>query len=159
MSPEQNQAPDRDGADPVTGGETPSNSQLLTVVEAARATGRNRKSIYRDIKSGRLSATVSVDGKKQIAVSELLRAYGEFPTSERHVTGGETVPTSQLETVEDVALKVKVAALEAEVSQLRERLGDKDRNLEDLRASMRLLEHEKLSRKRFWARLFGGGSQ
>lgn len=159
MSPEQNQVPDGDRIASDKAGKAAQNGQLLTVAEAAKATGRNRKSIYRDIKSGRLSATVSMDGKKRIAVSELLRVYGEFPADKSHATGGEIVSTPQLETVEDVALKVKVAALEAEVAQLRERLGDKDRNLEDLRASMRLLEHEKLSQKGFWARLFGGGSK
>ena len=53
-------------------------SQQVPIAEAARLTGRDRKSLYRDIKSGRLSATLGDSGTRQVAVSELLRVYGPF---------------------------------------------------------------------------------
>ncbi|QLG88557.1 hypothetical protein HQ393_10055 [Chitinibacter bivalviorum] len=44
-------------------------------------------------------------------------------------------------------LQAKLAALQAENEVLRDRLHDKEANLEDLRTTMRLLEHKPINNK------------
>lgn len=115
----------------------------VSVSEAARLVGRDRKSLYRAIKLGRLSATNNATGERQVDISELIRVYGELRD-----TGDskETVSTPQTETSNETA---RIAALEAEVTNLRERLSDKERHLDDMRNAMRMLEH-KPEKKRWW---------
>jgi hypothetical protein len=49
---------------------------LVGINEAARLTGKNKATISRDTKSGKLSATVSDSGSKRYQVAELERVYG-----------------------------------------------------------------------------------
>lgn len=53
----------------------------LTVKEAADKVGVTRQWLFRLIREGKLSATLSRDGKKQIDVSELIRVFGELQQS------------------------------------------------------------------------------
>lgn len=48
----------------------------LTVRQAAERVGISRQTMFRYIKEGRVSATLSHSGEKQIEISELLRAFG-----------------------------------------------------------------------------------
>lgn len=48
----------------------------LTVRQAAERVGISRQTMFRHIKEGRVSATLSHSGEKQIEISELLRAFG-----------------------------------------------------------------------------------
>ena len=50
----------------------------LTVREAADKVGVTRQTIFKYIRQGKLSATLSRDGQKQIDVSELIRVFGEL---------------------------------------------------------------------------------
>lgn len=115
----------------------------VSVSEAARLVGRDRKSLYRAIKQGRLSATQSATGERQIDIAELVRVYGNFGDKGDR---GETVSAPQRETVDETA---KIAALQVEIANLRERLVDKERHIDDIRNAMRLLEH-KTEKKRWW---------
>lgn len=116
----------------------------VSVAEAARLVGRDRKSLYRAIKQGRLSATLGTSGERQIDIAELVRVYGDLrDTSDKQ----ETVAAPQHETQNETA---RIAALEAEVASLRERLGDKERHIEDMRNAMRLLEHKPAAKKSWW---------
>ena len=115
----------------------------VSVSEAAQLVGRDRKSLYRAIKQGRLSATHNATGEKQIDIAELIRVYGELSDRRDSV---ETVSTPQRETVNEI---VRIAALEAEIANLRERLDDKERHIDDMRNAMKLLEY-KAEKKRWW---------
>ncbi len=53
-----------------------------SISEAASITGVNRRTIYRYIKSGKLSTTVSHDKKTVIDTSELLRVFGTLSQPE-----------------------------------------------------------------------------
>ena len=53
-----------------------------TISEAASITGVNRRTIYRYIKSGKVSATVTHDNKTVIDTSELLRVFGSLSQPE-----------------------------------------------------------------------------
>lgn len=119
-------------------------SQLVTVAQAARLVGRARQTLYRDyISTGKLSATVSHDKKqKLVAISELIRVFGELKTD------SATVSTRQQETTGDSRGNSReVEELRQENQRLRDSLRDKDallesreQNLADLRLALRLLQ-------------------
>ena len=115
----------------------------VCVAEAARLVGRDRKSIYRAIKQGRVSATLSPTGERQIDTAELIRIYGELRDT---ATGRGAVATPQRETPNEAE---RIAALEAENASLKARLNDKERHIDDLRGALRMLEH-KQEKKPWW---------
>lgn len=128
----------------------------VSVAEAARLVGQDRKSLYRAIKQGRLTATVDATGGKQIDVAELLRVYGPFSgvACDTHAT----VATPQDAPQDATASATRIAALEAEVASLKERLSDKDANLADLRQAIKLLEHKRPATENhrpWWRTLLG----
>lgn len=55
-----------------------SEPHLVGINEAARLTGKNKATISRDTKSGKLSATSSDTGSKRYQVAELERVYGKL---------------------------------------------------------------------------------
>lgn len=123
----------------------------VCISEAAKLVGRDRKTLYRAIKEGRLSATQDATGARQVDIAELVRVFGIF-----HVErdSGTTVAMPQDETPSatdaTASLKAKIAALEAENTQLRERIEDKDRHIDDMRHTVRLLEHNQPQKKSRW---------
>lgn len=50
----------------------------LNLSQAAKATGKNRTTIWRHIKSGKLSAGRGMDDQPFVDTSELIRVYGEI---------------------------------------------------------------------------------
>lgn len=135
-----------------------SDSQLVSVAEAAKLVGRNRQTLYRDyLKTGKLSWRQDpVTRKKLIEISELIRVFGAFSgvASSDNVVA-ETVSLGdkkrQQETGEATAtLQAKLAVLQAENEGLRDRLSDKDAHIEDLRATVRLLEFKPAGKRAWW---------
>jgi hypothetical protein len=123
-------------------------SQAMTqhsISEAAKLVSRDRKTLYRFIKDGRLSATQDATGARQVETSELMRVFGELKQpgtlSETPRDSRATVSMSQHETPNET---VRVALLEAELRHTQEMmaalLAAKDSQIEDLRNSVRLLE-------------------
>jgi DNA invertase Pin-like site-specific DNA recombinase len=113
----------------------------LSQREAALRWGIGRTTIYRAIKAGRLSLS---DGRR-IDVSEMVRVFGE-PAAGRS-TGPHGASTEGPE----------VARLQAEVNRLQGVLEAErthrvsiERNNEDLRQFVRLLEHDRRPWWRFW---------
>jgi hypothetical protein len=90
---------------------------MFSMLEAAKEAGTSKASIWRAIKSGRLSATRRDDGTYQIDPAELFRVYP------RQLANGAL---KQTETASDTAETGPVtavqAALEVEVRMLREML-------------------------------------
>lgn len=126
------------------------NGQLVSVAEAARLVGRDRKTLYRDyLARGRLTATTDATGRKVVSISELIRVFGELSMQKATAeTVAETVATPQTETPSATAqMQAKLAALEAENTALKAWLADKDKHIDDLRATVRLLEHKPAARK------------
>lgn len=58
---------------------------LLSISAAARATGKDRTTLHRKLKTGELSATAGPNGAKLIDTSELVRVFGPL-----HATGDAT---------------------------------------------------------------------
>ena len=114
---------------------------LVSIAEAARLCGKDRKTLYRDIKSGKLSATPNATGQgSQADTSELMRVYGPFATP---ATCGESVAKGQTTHPEsETELRVKLASAEAKIEQLEERLKEKNQHIDDIRNTVRLLEHK-----------------
>jgi hypothetical protein len=121
----------------------------LPIATAAKRVGRDRKTLYRLVAQGKLTATVDSEGKKQIDTAELIRVFGELRTEttdssdKRHIRA--TVTTPQRETPDTTA---RMAVLEAELRHARELLAVRESQIEDLRRTVLLLEHRKEPRKK-----------
>lgn len=130
----------------------------LSLIQAAKATGRSKSTIHRAIKSGRLSAARQDDGSYAIQPAELFRAFPtepqEPPEMGQSGTGDEPKNTDDGAAV----LAVKVAMLSEQLERERDTVEDLRRRLD--RAEERLLalappRVEEGRRKGLWARLWG----
>lgn len=116
----------------------------LTVRDAADRVGVTRQTIFKAIKQGKLSATVSVRGQKQIDVSELLRVYGQLQS-----------PSDRVDVMVDRAgvsrLSATTAALQLEVERAKMLLQVKDVELSAMRErvdELKAREQEAKARER-----------
>jgi excisionase family DNA binding protein len=88
----------------------------FTLKQAADEAGVSKSTIFRAVRAGRLSAARTDDGGFAIDASELLRVYPPKQSNDaRHS------PAAQDATADDVDLRIRNAALEAEIKVLRER--------------------------------------
>ena len=121
---------------------------VVSISEAAKLTGKSRKTIQRYVADGRISLSQDVAGRKGIDTSELARVLGPLsqPSMDMsHATVTQPVPPN---------VAARLATLESENAVLRAQLEAKDQNLDDLRQSLRLLEDKTTkTRRRWW--LFG----
>ena len=115
-----------------------------SISEAASMAGVNRRTIYRYIKSGKLSAVVTGDDKTMIDTSELLRVFGSLSQPEPL----ESPTRSQDETPE------YVAQLLAEMSQMRSEIERLTNKVDDLKIQL-ALPAPKEEKKGFLNWLFG----
>lgn len=91
----------------------------LTVSQAAELYGVARSTVHRKLKSGRMSSTVRGDGKRVIAMSELIRVIGEPGTVEEKVQQDAPPPDVFADMlVELQALRSEVAELKAHMMRL-----------------------------------------
>jgi hypothetical protein len=121
---------------------------IVSISEAARLTGKSRKTIQRYVSDGRISMSQHVAGKSGIDISELVRVFGELSQPDPAPTH-ETKSRSDAPSVSaDVA--AELAVLKAENSLLKAQIEAKDENLADLRQSLRLLGHDAAVKRRWW---------
>jgi hypothetical protein len=105
---------------------------MLNLREAAETVGTSKTSIFRAIKSGRLSATRDDQGGVQIDPAELARVYPPKPLRSELV---RPLLPEQREPSEGTApLRERNAALETEVRLLRQMLEDLKAERGDLKA-------------------------
>ena len=139
-----------------------------TVTEAAKLAGVTRRTIYRYIKQGKLSAVVTGSDATQIETSELLRVFGSLSQEkEPQVSTGSHQEEPEY-----------VTRLMAEISQIRDLVQRQQLLLEDKLEKDRLCEQiiglqnerdvtaQELEKVRaeletergkgFWKRIFGG---
>ena len=97
-----------------------------TVTEAAKLAGVTRRTIYRHISTGKLSATVTSEGHTQIDTSELLRVYGALsqPETEKVSTGSHDNQPEYVTLLlaEMSQLREQISTLASKVDELQERL-------------------------------------
>jgi hypothetical protein len=94
---------------------------MLTLSDAANAAGVAKSTIWRAIKSGRLSASRSVVGSYQVDAAELFRVFPAVPKND---------PTQQVATVIE---HVGTAAQEAQIAAMKDISGLLREQIEDLR--------------------------
>ena len=104
----------------------------FTITEAAKLYGKQRKTIYRHLDTGRLSAGVRGDGKRVIDLSELIRCYGEpsqaLPTSASDTK--KTHDTPQSDTPLTHSLIAELVELNRRQADQLERMADRIERLE-----------------------------
>lgn len=110
---------------------------LVSISEAARLVGKSRRTLQRDIVTGKLS---KCDNGQKLDTSELLRVYGAFSPATNVAVGSATMSqdvAGKNETMsQDVAdMRVRLAALEAENAALKD-------HLDSLKQAMLLLENK-----------------
>lgn len=121
----------------------------LSVSDAAAHVGVTRQTIFKQIKSGKLSATKNRRGHLQVNIVELMRVYGDLQSPEQvaqsrfhkrqHVESATTT-TTQLQ-LELERAKLQIERRDFELEQLRSRL-------DEMRERERTVTEERL-------RLFG----
>lgn len=116
---------------------------LVSISEAAKLTGKSRRTLYRHIDTGKLSLTHSGTGERVIDTSELLRVYGELSQSGTQDIGAKL----RHDTGSDALLKAENERLRALLAEKDERLKDKQEHIDSLNRAMLLLE---APRKSFW---------
>lgn len=109
-------------------------SSYLTVRQAATRVGVSRQTMFRYIKEGRVSASLTHAGEKQINITELLRAFGSLqPETESHATisdrprqshNDSTTPVSVAYQIELEKLKAQLQLKTAELDLAKERISE-----------------------------------
>ena len=108
---------------------------ILSISEAARLAGIDRRTLQRQIARGTVSVTAAVDGSRGIDLSELLRVY---PAAAMHSSTDAAMP-------QDAARQSEAAPHAAELRHAQ----DKIAALEDLIANMRD-QLEAAQRRELW---------
>ena len=114
---------------------------LVSITDAARLTGKSRRTIQRHIATGKLSVSHTDATGKSIETSELIRCYGE-------ITKIDVTPekdTKQVTMSHDVTLLIdknesEIKLLKQQVALLQQRLQDKDEHIDSLKQAMLLIE-------------------
>lgn len=106
----------------------------LSLVQAAKVSGKSKSTINRAIKSGKLSAQRHDDGSYSIDPSELFRV---FPKNQEEPPLREPKEPAGTSSVAEEILKVKVQMLETQLEREQETVADLRRRLD--RAEDRIL--------------------
>ena len=140
-----------------------------TLSEAAAATGKNKATIQRAIKSGKISAPKGEAGSYEIDPSELHRVFQ--PVAQRVASTTNATLRNDAHRPHDFNTLQRIADLEKELAVMEERssgLEEQKRHLtdtvDDLRKRLDSSEGRVLALlndqrpKGFWKRLLGGGA-
>lgn len=132
---------------------------IVSISEAARLTGKDRRTIQRHIAAGKISHAANAKG---IDTSELLRFYGVFIAAPAAEVENDYLP-QQTAHIAAPDLDMVNEALKAEVEKLKAVLDAKQEIIDTLKSAMRLLEDQrqkapeepkKEEHKGFFKRLF-----
>ena len=130
--------------------------QPLSLGQAAKACGRSKSALSRDIKAGKFSASRNPDGSLAITPAELFRA---FPPASHNTTSN--VPRDDSQPVGNGASTVEHMAPTADLMLLRERVakaeGERDLLLDQVAALRARLDREAEERRKLIAILTGRG--
>jgi hypothetical protein len=96
---------------------------MLTLAQAATEVGLTKPAIFKAIKNGKISASKDGRGQWMIDPAELFRVYA--PVSKEETVDPQTA---------NLSLRLKLHTLETKLEVTDQRLLDKDREIEDLKA-------------------------
>ena len=124
----------------------------LSIAAAARAAGKDRGTIHRYIKSGRLSSTKNAAGHTVVETAELLRVFGSLQTD-----GGKTAKNTAIaNAAQHVENSSMQHILEATLELVKQQLKASQEREEKLLA---MLSQEQESRRELERRLLPPGSE
>jgi len=106
----------------------------VSISEAARLTGKSRRTIQRYVATGKLSLSHNDTTEKNIDISELIRVFGEIKKDA--VTPEDTIKKVTLShhvTHDDDSSKLENELLKKEIEFLKQRLEDKDAHIDSLK--------------------------
>lgn len=112
----------------------------LTVRQAAERVGVSRQTMFRHIQQGKVSATLSHSGEKQIEISELLRVFGELQPE----TDTTTTPHNRLKQPRRDSETTAITSYQIELERLKAQLELKSAELDLAReriAELKSREH------------------
>lgn len=113
----------------------------VSISEAARLTGKSRRTIQRYIATGKLSLYHDDATGKNIDISELIRVFGEIKKEDvTPISTLENVTMSQSVTNSDDRKELENELLKKEIEFLKQRLEDKDAHIDSLKNAMLLIE-------------------
>ncbi|EHZ6874266.1 hypothetical protein K6N86_004032 [Providencia rettgeri] len=113
----------------------------VSISEAARLTGKSRRTIQRYVATGKLSMSHSDATKKNIDISELIRVFGEIRKEDvTSVITNESVTMSHHVTNGSDNKKSENELLKKEIEFLKQRIEDKDAHIDSLKNAMLLIE-------------------
>lgn len=121
---------------------------IVSISEAARLTGRSRKTIQRYVADGRISLSQRDAGRSGIDTSELVRVFGELSHPAPALSHAPVSHLDASSVPPDVA--ALLASLQAENAVLKAQVEAQNANLADLRQSLRLLEYVPSPKRRWW---------
>jgi len=115
---------------------------LVSVTEAARLTGKNRATIHRYIKQGKLSQISDATNTKKVDTSELIRVFGSLTaTSATPLQSDAMQHDATPKTDQSVALlQQKIALLEQLLESKNKELQRQDEHIDSLKQAMLLIE-------------------
>lgn len=98
-----------------------------SVSQAQKLTGKSRRTLYRDMASGRVSYRTNASGHRECETSELIRVYGPLAddgTEERHTVSQADGTAPGAEIMEELkALRQEVAELKTMLLRLEHKEG------------------------------------
>jgi hypothetical protein len=125
-------------------------SMKVNLTNACKMVGISRTTMYNKyVKSGVLSVQ-KIDKQVFIDVSELIRVFGNIKQLGEHGNVQEMLPMDVNLHAKSNDLTTENARLKAENEQLKARLDDKDKHLQDMRNTILLIEHNKKFWWKFW---------
>ena len=126
---------------------------LLSISAAARAAGKDRGTVKRYIKNGKLSCSKNAVGRPVVDTSELVRVFGPLVGDGASDAGVAAQQNAPADTTAIEVLKQQLqAALNREEWLKRQLEAEQERNRE---LERRMLPPGAPEKKGFWARLFG----
>ncbi|HEJ9542905.1 TPA: DNA-binding protein [Proteus mirabilis] len=115
---------------------------LVSVTEAARLTGKNRATIHRYIKQGKLSQISDATNTKKLDTSELIRVFGSLTATPATLLQNDAMQHDTTpKTDQSVALlQQKIALLEQLLESKNKELQRQDEHIDSLKQAMLLIE-------------------
>lgn len=109
----------------------------VNISEAAKLTGKSRRTIQRYIATGKLSKHNDVTGYPVIDISELIRVFGDVLVTEK---SHDDITTKSHRDTPLTQQQIDNELLKKENEFLKQRLSDKDEHIASLKQAMLLLE-------------------
>jgi len=131
------------------------NIATVSISEAARLTDKTRATIYRHIKSGKLSVTKQGDGTNTVSIPELERVYGFSVSGDT----GEQVTTTRID--DTASHQAEISRLNSDVERLTAQIVDLKKDKEWLQKLIDDLTIKRLPSpmQSAWTKLFGTDSK